>query len=90
MPYLMIALGGFLAYLDWLGSANVEQAFGLFWSELTQGNPPFYKWLGAIIIVGLLGYIPDLRGIATAFLVLILLAVILNHGSSFSALVGGL
>lgn len=90
MPYFLILLGVALAYLDYQGAANVKAAGSLIYEEFTQGTSPFYKWFGALMLVGLLGYIPEMRGISTGFLVLIILAILLSHKGAFNTLVGKL
>lgn len=87
MPYFLIALGLLLAYLDYLGSAHVTAAAQLTWQEVTAGNPPFYMWLGALLLVGLIGYVPDLKPISIGFLVLIVLALLLAHTSATAQLI---
>ena len=87
MPYILVALGIVLAYLDYLGSANLEAAGSLLKQEIFTGNDPFYKWLGALILVGLLGYIPETRPIAMAMLTLIVLAIVLAHNGAYENLI---
>ncbi len=89
VAYFLIALGGALAYLDYLGSANLIAAGSLLKQEVFTGTDPFAKWAGAIIIVAMLGYIPEMRDVSMALLVLIFLVIILDHSSGFSALIKG-
>ena len=83
MPFALIIIGVILADLAWMGPANITGAGTLLKDEFfgggTNSSSPFYKWLGALIIIGLLGYIPQAKGLATAFLVLIILAIILSN-----------
>lgn len=90
MAYVLIALGVMLAYLDYMGSANVKAAGRIAWAELFGDAHPFYVWIGAIAIVGVIGYVDDLRPISTAFLVLILLSIILAHPDAWKQLVEGI
>lgn len=90
MAYALIALGLALGYLDYEGTANVVGAGSLLKTEMFGGTTPFYKWFAALFIVALLGYIPAMRPISTAMLILIIVAVILSHNSAFASLMKGL
>jgi hypothetical protein len=86
MAYAILAVGALLAYLTYLGPNNLKAAGGLLKGEMFTYSDPYYKWLGAIIIVALLGYVPSLRPIAVAFLILITLSIVLSHQNSFVTL----
>jgi len=86
MPFVLIAFGIFLAYLDWLGSNNLVEAGSLAKQEMFSGSDPFYKWAGAFILVGMIGYIPEMRPISTAFLILIILGIALAHNGAVNNL----
>jgi hypothetical protein len=79
MPFILVFVGIALADLAWMGAPNLTQAGSLLKSEVFTGSQPFYKWMGALILVGLIGYAPGARGVSTALLVLILLAIILSN-----------
>lgn len=79
MPYILIAVGVILADLAWQGPTNITGAGTLLRNEMFGGSDPFYKWLGAIILLGLLGYVQSARGLATALLALVLLAIVLSN-----------
>lgn len=87
MAYVLIAIGICLAYLDYLGKANLKAAGSLLYQENFSGNDPFYKWVGAMVIVAAIGYIPDMEPIATGFLILIFLGIVLSNKSGFAALI---
>lgn len=87
MGYVLLALGLALAWLDYLGAQNVRDGFALAQEEIFTGQTPFWKWLGALVIVGAIGYVPDMEPIATGFLVLIMVSVVLSHNSQFSQLI---
>lgn len=89
MAYVLLAIGIVLGYLDYLGTANLKAAGSLVYQETFGGTNPYYKWAGAMIIVGLMGYVPEMEPIATSLLILILLVLILSHSSGFSTLVKG-
>lgn len=86
MPYILIAIGIILAWLDYEGTGAIQQAGSLAKQELWSGNPAYWKWAGAIIIIGAIGYIPDMGGIATAMLVLVLVVMLLANNSGFAQL----
>lgn len=79
MAFFLIGLGLLIGYLDWLGTGNIESAGSLLKSEFSGGTDPFYKWLGAILIVALLGYVPEMRPVSTGLLILITLSILLSH-----------
>lgn len=82
MPFALIAAGLVLAWLDYLGSANLAGAGSLLKQEVFTNQNPFYKWAGAIVIIGLIGYIPELRGFAVAMLTLVILSIALSHSGA--------
>lgn len=79
MPYILIFLGIAIADLAWKGPDNLTGAGALLKDEMFGGSDPFYKWFGAIILLGMLGYLPAGRAASTALLVLVLLAIILSR-----------
>jgi len=90
MPFVLIALGTLIGYLDYLGAENLQAAGSLIYTETFGANDPFWKWLGAMIIIGMIGYIPDMEPVATAFLVLVVIAIVLAQHSSATTLLKGL
>lgn len=50
-----------------------------------QGTNGYLYWLVAILAVGSVGYIPSLKTVSRAFLVLILVALVLKEGNPQSA-----
>lgn len=91
MPFILVFVGIALADLAWLGGGNVIQAGDLLKSEVFTGNNPFYKWMGAIILIGLLGYVPQTRGLANALLILVILSIILSskNFTAFTSILKG-
>lgn len=79
MAFFLIAIGAAIAYLDYLGSANLVGAGTLLKQELFTDPTPFYKWLGALIIIALLGYVDELRPISQALLILVIVSILLSH-----------
>lgn len=86
MAYALIGIALVLAWLDYLGTANLTGAGSLLKQELFTNQTPFYKWAGAFIIIGLIGYVPELQPFATAMLVLVVVAMILAHAGPVSNL----
>ncbi len=58
MAYFLLASGVILAWLDYQGAANLRAAGSLVYDEAFGSNDPFYKWLGALVIIGLIGFVP--------------------------------
>lgn len=50
------------------------------------GNPPFWKWLMAIMLIGAIGYIPNLAPISRAFMALVIVVFFLSNGGVFTEL----
>ena len=85
MAYALFAIGVMAGYLDYLGFSNVKEAGLLLRAEMfggSQGVTPFYKWFFALFLVGLIGYVEPLRPVATAFLILIIIGILLAHNDS--------
>lgn len=45
------------------------------------GKNNFLYWVLALLIIGAIGYVPKLKGVSDAFLVLVILALFLNVGN---------
>lgn len=90
MPFVLLFIGLILAYLDYLGTGNLVGFGSLLKQETLTNSDPFYKWAGALIIVGLIGYIPEMRSIAVAMLVLITLALLLSNTQTVGKLTAAL
>ena len=90
MSYVLLAVGIAIALLAYRGSGNVKEACSLLYEEMFGAKTPFWEWCGSLIVIGSLGYIPEMEGFATAFLVLILCGIILSHKSGFKTLIEGL
>jgi hypothetical protein len=68
--------------------------------RVTQGNPslvsliqadftgsdPFWKWMLAILLIGAVGYIPNLRPISRAFMALVIIVFLLSNQGLFTQL----
>jgi hypothetical protein len=50
------------------------------------GSNPFWKWMLAIVFIGAIGYIPNLRPISRGFLVLVIVVFALSNQGLFTQL----
>ena len=81
MPALLVIVGLVLviaAVRNTLGSlaGHLQQDLGS-----GQGGGSFWTWAAAIILIGMIGYIPNLQGLSRALLALVVLVVLLKRGS---------
>lgn len=85
MPFLLILIGLLLvvtAFRNTIGQFATHLDEDL--TSKNQGGASFIVWVAAIIGIGLLGYIPGLRGLSRGFLALIVIVVIIGtQGSIF-------
>lgn len=81
MPLLIAAIGIVLLVAALRGST--QTLFELIHNDFTgQGN--FLVWLGAILGLGLFGYIKPIRPIAAGFLTLVIVALVLSNKGFFA------
>jgi UDP-N-acetylmuramyl pentapeptide phosphotransferase/UDP-N-acetylglucosamine-1-phosphate transferase len=52
--------------------------------EQQQGQHSFLAWFAAIMIIGAIGYIDDLKELSRAFLVLIIIVLFLSNNGFFA------
>jgi len=85
MPFALLIIGLVLVIA---GVRNTQSGTGglftLVHGDFT-GQNNFIYWFVAIIIVGLLGYVPKLKPLSTSFLVLIILVLFLKKGNASGA-----
>jgi len=81
MPFVLIAVGLLLIVVAFRGTQ--DQFFSLLKGDLTGSNNFFY-WVVSILVVGAIGYIPKLKGVSDAFLVLIMLVLFISNKGFFS------
>jgi hypothetical protein len=81
MPLLLLALG--LIFLASAVRGTTKDLFALLQGDFT-GSQNFLVWTGAIVGVGALGYIKQIRPIANALLGLILVAIVLANKGVFA------
>jgi len=85
MPFVLLIIGVVLVIAG--VRATQDTLFGLVKGDFT-GTDNFIYWLGAILIIGALGYIPKVKPISTALLVLVIVVLFLKKGNA-SGLGGG-
>lgn len=83
MPFAFLIAGAVLIISGAQGTAG--DMFTLLEGEFTgsDGQKAFIPWFLAILIIGAIGYIPDLKPISTGFLALVILTLILKNGGFF-------
>lgn len=89
MPYVLLIFGEMLLVSGIQGTQ--DDFFALLKNDFTGANS-FIYWLAAIAVVGGIGYIPKMKPLSNAFLVLILVVLILhqNPQTLFSQFSGAL
>lgn len=88
MAYVLIFIGLLLTVA---GVRNTQDDFYTLLKGDFTGQNSFIYWLAAIAIVGGLGYIPSLKPLSNAFLILILIVLVLKNGTGlFSQLTNAL
>jgi hypothetical protein len=50
------------------------------------GENPFWKWMLAILLIGAVGYIPNMRPISRGFLVLVIIVFVIGNQGLFAKL----
>lgn len=82
MPFVFIVVGIGLVVVAIRGTQ--KEAFSLLQSEFSGPNS-FIKWALALFILGGLGYVPVIRPITRALLLLVLLVIFLKNGKGLFA-----
>jgi hypothetical protein len=82
VPLAVILTGLILIALAFRGTEH--DTAKLLAADFGQGSQ-FWSWAAAIGVVGALGYAPRLRGVSTALLTLIILALVLKNGTGLFA-----
>lgn len=80
MPLFLILTGIVLLIASVRGTQDT--LFALVKGEFT-GTPSYTSWILAFVLVGVLGYVPQLRKFSIAMLALIGLAIFLRKGTGF-------
>lgn len=81
MPFALILIGAIFAITAYNGTGS--QLWALVIKDFT-GTGSFIWWALSIFIVGAVGYVPQLKAVANAFLLLVVLAIVLSNKGFFS------
>ncbi len=84
MPFALVLIGLILIIVAVRGTYG--EFFDLLAGDFT-GQTNFIWWVISIMVVGGLGYIPKLKPISNAFLVLILLVLVLSNRGFFESFI---
>jgi hypothetical protein len=86
LPFALVTFGVLLFIIGIQGVATVKAFGSQFYGDLfgTNGKGGFVLWALALIVVGLIGYIPQLKKPSDAFMGLIILGMFLHNSSVFS------
>lgn len=82
MPWAFIVVGALMCILAVKSDDSLHQ-FASTVSGDISGNSGFIKWIIAIVIIGAVGYLPDMEGLSTAFLVLLVISFVLSNSGVF-------
>jgi hypothetical protein len=77
MPFALLFIGILLIVVS---VRNTQQAFLALLEGDFSGTGNFFYWIVALIVIGIIGYIPKAKPVSDALLVLILLALVLTAG----------
>lgn len=83
MALLILALGASNLWLAYLGTDHVKAAVSLSYNSVFTGSTPFWKWEASLILLYAVGQIPGMEDIASAFMALILIVIVLKHSGAF-------
>ena len=92
MPLALIALG-IVAVITAINGTFKDLAVAIT-TDVTQrdsqGRPQFLMWIAAVLIVGMIGYIPGLERISRWFLALVIIGLVIANGGVFDQLTSAL
>jgi hypothetical protein len=83
MPFILLAIAIILiiaALNDKIGALGTQISTDI---TATQGGVSFVAWFAAIVVIGLLGYIPGLQGFSRALMVLVITVIVVKGGTGF-------
>lgn len=61
-------------------------ALKLLKGDLVGGSDSYLVWVGAILLIGAIGYVDELKPISHAFLILVIIVLLLSNGGFFGKL----
>jgi hypothetical protein len=82
MPFALLIIG--IVSLTAGVRGTQDSLFGLIKGDFS-GDNNFIFWIVSILIIGLIGYVPKLKPLSTAFLVLVVVVLFLTKGNPSSA-----
>lgn len=80
MPFLIIIIGLLLVVTAFKGTTG---RLGQMLVEEFTGQSSFLYWAVAILVIGAVGYIKPLKGLANSFLVLLIVVLFLSNKGFF-------
>lgn len=84
MAFLFLTAGLFFLVA---GARNKSaDALALLKGDLVGGSDSYLVWVGAILLIGAVGYVDELRPISHAFLLLVVIVLLLSNGGFFQQL----
>jgi uncharacterized membrane protein YgcG len=86
MPFVLIIVGIVLlvaAVRNTVAAPASPNLATLIKGDFT-GQDNFAYWLVSILVIGALGYVPELKPLSRAFLVLVIIVLFLSNGGFFS------
>ena len=83
MPWSFVCVGLLLCILAVKPDNSLHDFASTAYNDLS-GETGFLKWLAAIVIIGAIGYLPDMQGVSTAFLILCLIAFVVSNNGVFA------
>ena len=84
MAFLFLTAGVFFLIAGVRGKS--ADALKLLKGDLVGGSDSYLVWLGAILLIGAVGYIDELKPLSNAFLALVVIVLLLSNGGFFQQL----
>lgn len=81
MPFALLIVGVIFLLIAYQGTQS--QFFMLLKGDFT-GTGNFVYWIVSILVIGAIGYVPKLKSISDAFLVLVLVVLFISHSGFFA------
>lgn len=80
MPFVLLIVGA--AFIAAGVQGKQSQLYSLLKNDLT-GKNSYLSWVIAILIIGAIGYVEELKPISRAFMVLVIVVLFLSNGGFF-------